>query len=322
MKIKVLTILTSFFLVMGTGIVYASSQVNQGASCKNLGKISTVSNTKFKCIKKDKKLTWQKVNSLNPGVKPTYVPRFFPLFLNNAPVENPNRITVAIYNADYVIIDKQKIDKFEFEIRKESSTEWSETITVNVSDSLSTSTGEKYWAAGWTILPATLGENIYSRVRAVSGSLKGAWSESKVVGTVTPTSVTPIAIPSPTPTPVPTPTKVYSDISQRDWQLIVKDPIGNQSRNIVVYGRITQFDSITGLGRMRAEVFGTLEELNKSFSFGDNTFLTGTDSMLKNFVNKDKFKARVTVSGTYSYTTTLNANVTVPLLAISSIELL
>ena len=309
-------------LVLGTGMSYASSQIKQGATCKVSGKITTVSSIKFKCIKKDKKLIWQEVHSTSVAVKPTYVPNFFPMFLNNAPVENPNRVTVAIYNADQVILGQQKIDKFEFEIRKESSTDWSPSMFINVSDALTTNTGEKYWAAGWTILATTLGQNIYSRVRAVSGSLKGDWSESKVVGTVTPTSTTPISIPSPTPTPVPTPTNVYADISQRDWQLIVKDPIGNQSKYIIVYGRITQFDSITGLGRMRAEVFGTQEELSKSFSLGDNTFLTGSSSMLKSFVNKDKFKARVVVEGTYTYTTTLNANVTVPLLTISSIELL
>ena len=323
MKIRLIALISVFMLILNSGLSSAATPVKNGATCKTQGKIATVVKIKYKCTLTGKKLTWQKskVTELsNIDLKPTYIPKLLITFFNNAPVENPNRITVSIYGTDQNILSNQKIDNFEFQIRKESSTEWSPSIFVNVNNYSTTDSGDKYWLAGWTILPETLGQNIYSRVRAISGTQSGDWSESKMVGTVTPTIVTPIV--TPTPTPSPTPTNVYAEISQRDWQLIVKDPNGNQSRYVIIYGRITQFDSITGLGSMRAEIFGTQEELNKSYSLGDNTFLTGSNSILKNFVAKDKFRAHVMIAGTYTYTTALNAKMTVPLLTISSIELL
>lgn len=112
---------------------------------------------------------------------------------------------------------------------------------------------------------------------------------------------------------------LFSNISDRDWALIAKDPQGNIGKSIVIYGYITQFDAATGLDQFRADVNG-INSRNSYGLSGDNTFLYGNSSLLKNFVAKDYFTAKVIVRGTKTYTTTLNGNITVPLLEIYEIS--
>ena len=112
---------------------------------------------------------------------------------------------------------------------------------------------------------------------------------------------------------------IYSNISERDWALIAKDPNGNSGRLIVVYGYITQFDAATGLSQFRADVSGVNSRTTYGFT-GDNTFLSGDAALLRNFVAKDYFMAKVIVRGSKTYTTTLNGSITVPHLEIVEIS--
>jgi hypothetical protein len=112
---------------------------------------------------------------------------------------------------------------------------------------------------------------------------------------------------------------IFSNLSERDWALIAKDPLGNSGRLVVVYGYITQFDAATGLNQFRADVNGVNSRTLYGFT-GDNTFLSGEVSLLRNFVAKDYFVAKVIVRGSKTYTTTLNGSITVPQLEIVEIS--
>jgi hypothetical protein len=111
---------------------------------------------------------------------------------------------------------------------------------------------------------------------------------------------------------------IYSNLTEREWALIAKDPSGNSGRLIIVYGYITQFDAATGLSQFRADVSGVNARTAYGFT-GDNTFMSGDASLLHNFVAKDYFVAKVIVRGSKTYTTTLNGTITVPQLEIVEI---
>ncbi len=115
----------------------------------------------------------------------------------------------------------------------------------------------------------------------------------------------------------------FKSISQRDWQLIAKDPEGAKGQFVKVFGKITQFDAATGLTSFRADIAGVNVTDAYGFWLGaDNTFLIGNPTDLKYFVNGDKFIANVKVVGAYTYTTTLNGKLTVPELQVYEITLL
>jgi hypothetical protein len=112
---------------------------------------------------------------------------------------------------------------------------------------------------------------------------------------------------------------VFSSISEREWALIAKDPQGNIGKAIIIFGYITQFDAATGLNQFRADINGINSRTIYGFT-GDNTFLTGDVQLLKNFVAKDYFTAKVIVKGSKTYTTTLNGSITVPSLEVVEIS--
>ena len=113
--------------------------------------------------------------------------------------------------------------------------------------------------------------------------------------------------------------KEFMAISQRDWQLIAKDPDGSSGKYVVVYGKITQFDASTGLNSFRADVAGADLTSNGYWFGGDNTFLSGDVNLLKALVAGDKFRAKVRVNGSYTYTSVLNGTYRVPSLQVFEI---
>ena len=114
---------------------------------------------------------------------------------------------------------------------------------------------------------------------------------------------------------------VFKSLTLREWELIAKDPTGNTGSFIIVYGHITQFDTSTGLSNFRADISGVNLTSSGYWIGGDNTLLTGDPATLSPFVLGDTFIADVKVLGAYTYTSTLNAKISVPQLQIYSIQL-
>lgn len=111
----------------------------------------------------------------------------------------------------------------------------------------------------------------------------------------------------------------FKSITERDWQFILKNPNDYFNQYFIVYGKITQFDTATGNDSFRANVSG-IDQYSKGYWLGgDNTLLVGNAALLKPFVNNDIFVAKVSVLGTFSYTSVFNGNLTVPKLKVFEI---
>jgi hypothetical protein len=112
-------------------------------------------------------------------------------------------------------------------------------------------------------------------------------------------------------------------ISARDWQLLAKNPDAHVGERVIVYGQVVQFDATTGTEGFRANVDGV--EHKPKYGYADydtNTILHGDSASLGQVVEKDLFKAEVTVGGALSYETTLGGNLTVPQLTVTKISVI
>ncbi|MGQ5692158.1 DUF2510 domain-containing protein [Rhodococcus erythropolis] len=109
----------------------------------------------------------------------------------------------------------------------------------------------------------------------------------------------------------------YEEITQRDFELILKDVSVQSGRRIILYGSIRQFDSATGPDRFLADV-GTSALGVGNF---ESAHLIGNSATLKPFVKDDRVKMHVVVDGEYSYTSTADFKLTVPQFQVGIIEL-
>ncbi|MHD0279578.1 hypothetical protein [Rhodococcus aetherivorans] len=113
----------------------------------------------------------------------------------------------------------------------------------------------------------------------------------------------------------------YQEISERDFALLVKDPDAFAGRKIVVYGRVTQFDSATGTDRFRADTAAVLQD--SPYDYDQNTAIEADQpALVANVVEDDIVKMYVEVDGSYSYDTQIGGRTTVPKFTVNIIELL
>jgi hypothetical protein len=110
-------------------------------------------------------------------------------------------------------------------------------------------------------------------------------------------------------------------ITEREWQLIAKNPDPHIGERVIVYGQVTQFDSATGVTGLRANVGAKAKKASYGWAdYDTNTVLTGTSDQLADVVQGDLFKAEVTVAGSYSYQTTMGGTLTAPSLSVTKID--
>ncbi|RZT83661.1 hypothetical protein EV383_0473 [Pseudonocardia sediminis] len=110
-------------------------------------------------------------------------------------------------------------------------------------------------------------------------------------------------------------------ISERDWQMIAKDPESSEGKRVVVYGRITQFDAATGRTSFRADVRGTPFPSDENYPDGMvNTILDGSESDLLPLVEGDVFRAEATVTDATTYDTQIGGQTVAPHLDVTAIE--
>lgn len=112
----------------------------------------------------------------------------------------------------------------------------------------------------------------------------------------------------------------YSELSDREWQLLLKNPDSKMLETYVIYGEISQFDAATGPDTFRADAlyYNAGSDL---WIDGENCFFTGDEKMLSDFVEDDIVKMWVTSMGSYSYDTQAGGSTTVPLFMVDKIEL-
>lgn len=181
----------------------------------------------------------------------------------------------------------------------------------------------KYKALGLAaaMLLAIVGGGLF--IAAVTNNVS---STTDAARTSPPPSSTPRSAPPPTVSPADLARQrarldpaTYQTITPREFALIVKDPEAHAGEKIVVYGVVSQFDSATGPQAFRAYTAATPGA--GVLDFDENTVVLAEDSaILTDVVEGDLVTMWVEVDGTYSYTTQLGGQTTVPQFSVYIIE--
>jgi len=112
------------------------------------------------------------------------------------------------------------------------------------------------------------------------------------------------------------------EVTKRQLAQIVKNPDSHVDENVIIYARITQFDSGTGPCTFRADVSQALVgkydyEHNSMFAAGDGI---SDCKELDDFVADDLVKITATVTGSLTYDTTIGGSTTVPMFKVVKIK--
>ncbi|WP_052068584.1 DUF2510 domain-containing protein [Rhodococcoides fascians] len=103
----------------------------------------------------------------------------------------------------------------------------------------------------------------------------------------------------------------YIELSERDFQLLIKDPDAAAGQKHVIYGEVTQLDAATGNQGMRIDAMATPP--TETYAIGDNAVVSVNDpTILQPIVSGDRVKLFVTVKGALSYDTQIGGSTTVP----------
>lgn len=332
----------------------AYASIKSGDSCKKLGQVTSSGKLKFLCVASGKKLVWKTKKDILTPPPVIDLPGLLPEIASNYKSStNSLTLEIANYTSDYLWKTSVKTGKSEIvgygqilitgiesnnlviltiETSRtgymNSSKDFyftpkliSETPIIDQAKVKSLNNGCEFELSNFNLMSDL---NLVSTYGTVSNANLGVY---RVEGLPKNTSATVSVInskrdflSSPYVSIICDPIPIYDDLTQRDWKLIAKDPDGNRNRYVHVFGKITQFDAATGTSRFRADVAGTLEEISATYFYGDNTFLSGSSILLRDFVAGDKFDAKVKIDGSYTYTNTLNGSISVPSLTVVSIS--
>jgi len=115
----------------------------------------------------------------------------------------------------------------------------------------------------------------------------------------------------------------YKELTERDMARVVKDPAGHKDERIVLYAKVTQFDSATGDCSFRANASPT--SVASPSDYKENVLLLGGSSgvpcdALKDYVKDDQVKVLATSQGEVTYKTAIGASMSAPQFRIDKIE--
>lgn len=135
-----------------------------------------------------------------------------------------------------------------------------------------------------------------------------------------------VAVGSSTKAPVaaePVITADYKALPERDLAVLVKDPGAHKGEKLVVFAKVTQFDTATGGCAFRANAAAVRPE--NTFGYDHNSVFSGGSGgvpcdQLKSYVENDEVKVLATVKGEYTYTTRIGGPLTAPEFRIDQIE--
>ncbi|GAB2646046.1 hypothetical protein GCM10027169_12710 [Gordonia jinhuaensis] len=108
----------------------------------------------------------------------------------------------------------------------------------------------------------------------------------------------------------------FKDIGDRDWQLIAKNPDAHLGEKVVIYGKVTQADSVTGDKYIRVSTgaepadYYTVNTIAKE----------GVNGVFANVVEGDLVTMWARVWGSKTYDTTLGGSTTAPEVKVNVIE--
>ncbi|GAA4105913.1 hypothetical protein GCM10022249_01020 [Enteractinococcus coprophilus] len=101
----------------------------------------------------------------------------------------------------------------------------------------------------------------------------------------------------------------YKSISERDWQLVQRNPDAHKGEKYVVYGAVTQADANMGEISIRVNTGATKQ--SRRYNYDINTVaLVGTADIFSNVVQDDHVKMLVEVGGSMTYDTSIGGSAT------------
>jgi hypothetical protein len=119
----------------------------------------------------------------------------------------------------------------------------------------------------------------------------------------------------------PQPTGPARKLSAREWAQIAKSPDQHIGEHVVVYGHVTQFDAVTGTSAFRASLDGIRHR--QTYEYDTNAILRARNvGQLDAVVQDDVIRAEVTITGSYSYETTMGGTMTAPQMQVEKIEVI
>lgn len=108
----------------------------------------------------------------------------------------------------------------------------------------------------------------------------------------------------------------FKEVSERDWQLIAKNPDAHVGEKVVIYGKVTQADSATGDEFIRVSTGGQAADY-----YTINTIAReGVDAVFADVVEGDLVTMWVRVWGSKTYDTTMGGSTTAPEVKVNVIE--
>jgi hypothetical protein len=123
--------------------------------------------------------------------------------------------------------------------------------------------------------------------------------------------------------PEPVVTADYKDLPERDLAVLVKDPGAHKGEKLVIFAKVTQFDTATGGCTFRANAAHARPE--STFGYDHNSVFSGGSGgvpcdQLKSYVDKDEVKVLATVKGEYTYTARIGGPLAAPEFRVDQIE--
>lgn len=131
--------------------------------------------------------------------------------------------------------------------------------------------------------------------------------------------------PEPPPAPVTPDLSTFTEIDDRSWALIAKDPDSHAGTNVILYGSIMQFDSATGRCSMLIDTAATQKESSWDYEQSVMAYAGDASTVCPVFdplVEDDHVKVWATVRQSFSYDTQIGGNTTVPMVEVWQVELL
>ncbi|MDO5683805.1 MAG: hypothetical protein Q4G46_13390, partial [Propionibacteriaceae bacterium] len=88
----------------------------------------------------------------------------------------------------------------------------------------------------------------------------------------------------------------FANVTAREFSDVVANPDNHEGKALVIYGKVTQFDSRTGPRSLRADTGGELVQASRAssyVSYPHNSMLSGSESVLQGLAEDDIFEAQV-----------------------------
>ena len=110
----------------------------------------------------------------------------------------------------------------------------------------------------------------------------------------------------------------YLPVAERELALLAKDPAASRDKKMMVYGHVTQFDSVTGTGMFLAAIRATP---GASYTFDLNVLVSGQAAVLAPVAEGDYVTIYGVFTGSRSYENRFGGTVTAATMTASIIDI-